>query len=562
MHDTPTAPPARHRARDRAPLNPKSTSTDNVAAVVFAAVVAVLTVGCGTAPALADPTTAPATATPTPSPHTTSPVTTVPTPTSSPSAPRSSSSTTVSLTPTLPPSPSSTATGSTTCPALYLIGVQTGDEGAASSVDTGDTGMLGQVFGPITAAVGDSVAREYIGFGASDTNSATYRSDVTAAGDRIEQTATAVTARCEQTRIGVVGYAQGAAAAAVFAENVGAGRSGVPADKVAGIALLSNPSRRAAQPVLPGTDSGTPNAVPGTGGTHVGKVALSNVGLSGAGIDAAAQPANYGTLAGRVADLCVAGDATCDVTSGSPLATAVANIAGQTEGKDPVAAITTVARALAATVFTTAVGVVNDDLTGTSLDQLTYDPTQTLGQRIATASSPTATTATSSDALSALFKLGSIGLNAVVSVARTVFTASTIAELATVGLANPWAAVATLGAKVATAVVDLVPPQSISTWVNSAFEAITSTITDSADLYTTSATAQYSDSTGRRASYSTVAATTDGHSPVTAVADWFTAAAHDLAPPGTEIPARTTTPTVTDLPATPRTSATTPPHTR
>ncbi|MEV0336908.1 cutinase family protein [Nocardia sp. NPDC050717] len=437
------------------------------------------------------------------------------------------------------------------CPALYVLGVQSGEEGAANSVDTGDTGVLGQAFGRLSAAVGAVIERSYIVVGA-EVNTTNYPVAVTTAAEQIEQRATEVIARCPTTQIAVAGYAQGAAAATTFAEKAGNGQSRVPADKVAAVALLANPARRAATGALPGTaNAAVPSAAPGTSGTEVAKIELANVGLSGAGIAASAAPANYGALVGRVADLCVAGDATCDVGSGSPLLTAVSNITGQAEGKDPVAAISTVAQALASTAFTTAVGVVNDDISGTSLDQLSYTPNETLGQRIAAASSPTATTPTESDALSALFKIGTIGLNAVVSVAQKVFTATTIAELAAVGLSNPAAAVAVLGTKVADAVVDMVPPQSISTWVNDAFEAITSTITEPQDLYTTSATAQYSDASGRRSSYSTVSVTTGGDTPLAATTAWFTAIARDLTaatPAPTKQPTHSSTtakPTVT-----------------
>lgn len=449
------------------------------------------------------------------------------------------------------PTTSREPTSAAACPALYVLGVQSGEEGAATSVDTGDTGVLGQAFGRLGAAVGAVIERSYIVVGA-EVNTTNYPAAVTAAAEQIEQRASEVIDRCPTTQIAVAGYAQGAAAATTFAEKAGNGQSRVPADKVAAVALLANPARRAATGALPGTDNAAvPAAAPGTAGAEVAKIELANVGLSGAGIAASAAPANYGSLVGRVADLCVAGDATCDVQSGSPLLTAVTNITAQTEGKDPVAAIATVAQALASTAFSTAVGVVNDDISGTSLDQLSYTPTQTLGQRIAAASSPTATTPTESDALSALFKLGTIGLNAVVSVAQKVFTATTIAELAAVGLSNPAAAVAVLGTKVADAVVDLVPPQSISTWVNDAFEAITSTITEPQDLYTTSATAQYSDASGRRSSYSTVSVTASGDTPLAATTAWFTAIAHDLSaatPSPTEQPTHSSTaakPTVT-----------------
>ncbi|MEV0768505.1 cutinase family protein [Nocardia salmonicida] len=427
-----------------------------------------------------------------------------------------------------PHSTTTTAPVSSTCPALFVLGVQSEEEGATTTMDTGDSGILGQAFGRMMNESDGGIERSYIVFGAQ-IDTANYPAAVTAAADRIEQAAGEVIDRCESTRIAVAGYAQGAAAASAFAENVGAGHSRIPADKVAAVALLANPARRAAASALPGTDNASiPSPTPGTDGAKVATISLTNTGLSGAGIDASAAPTSFGALVGRVADLCVAGDATCDVQSGSPLLTAVSNIAAQAEGKDPVAAITTVAQALASTAFSTAAGVVNEDISGTSLDQVSYTPEQTLGQRLAAASSPTATPVTESDALSALFKIGTIGLNAVISVAQEVFTATTIAELAAVGLSNPIGAVAVLGTKVAEAVVDLVPPQSLSTWVNDAFEAITTTITDTQDLYTTSATAQYSDSTGRHSTYGSISATTSGETPLTATAAWFTALAADI----------------------------------
>ncbi|MFE3360854.1 hypothetical protein ACFXOQ_37520, partial [Streptomyces californicus] len=221
----------------------------------------------------------------------------------------------------------------------------------------------------------------------------------------------------------------------------------------------------------------------------------------------------------------MAGDATCDTPSGSPLATAAANIAARTDTGDPIAAISTIANALAATVFTTAVGVVNEDLSGTSLDQLSYQPTKTLGQRVAEASDPATTPPSQTDALGALFKLGTIGLNAAITVARTVITPATVAELATVGMADPLAAVAVLGAKLAGAVVELIPPQTASRWIEYAYTAITSTVTEPDQLYTLAGTAQYSATTGRHGSYDTVSAATSGSSTLRTVANWFIAVA-------------------------------------
>ncbi|WP_327097006.1 cutinase family protein [Nocardia vinacea] len=441
----------------------------------------------------------------------------------------------------------------TRCPSLYALGVQGSDEAAPDAAITSDSGALGQMFGPLAAAAGDLVQRAYVPYGhAADGTALPYDAAVTAASARLEQMAAEVLARCPTTKIAAAGYAQGAPAVAQFAQRVGTGNTQLRADQIAGIALLANPNRDTNTPVLPGRPGATsPSAAPGTTGQKVAEIALLNPSLSGAGITAGAASSGYGALTGRVADLCVAGDATCDTPTASPLATAAANIAARSDLRDPIAAISTIAQALSATVYTTAVNVVNKDLTGTSLDQLSYQPTKTLGQRLAEASDPNTTPPAPSDALAALFKIGTIGLNAAISVARTVFTPATITELATVGMSDPLAAVAVLGTKLASAVVELVPPQTTSRWINDTFTAITSTITDHSELYTLAGSAQYSDTTGRHGSYQTVPAATTGKSALAATADWFTALARDLAATGTaSAPPQSTTASTTSAAAT------------
>ncbi|WP_433678344.1 cutinase family protein [Nocardia sp. CA-119907] len=421
------------------------------------------------------------------------------------------------------------------CPSLYALGVQGSDEASPDAAITSDSGALGQMFGPLAAAAGDLVQRAYVPYGrTSDGTALSYDAAVTDATALLEQMAAEVVARCPATKIAAAGYAQGAPAVERFAQRVGAGTAALGADQVAGIALLANPDRDTNTPVLPGRPGATtPAAAPGTTGDKVAEIALLNPSLSGAGITAGARSGDYGALTGRVADLCVAGDATCDTPTGSPLATTAANIATRSDLRDPVAAISTIAQALSATVYTTAVNVVNEDVVGTSLDQLSYQPAKPLGQRLAEASDPNTAPPGPTDALAALFKVGTIGLNAAISVARKVFTPATITELATVGMGDPLAAIAVLGTKLATAVVELIPPQTASRWINETFTAITSTVTDHSELYALTGAAQYSDTTGRHGSYRTVPATPAGRSALAATADWFTALARDLAATGT-----------------------------
>ncbi|WP_185757116.1 cutinase family protein [Nocardia bhagyanarayanae] len=412
-----------------------------------------------------------------------------------------------------------------------------------------DTGVLGLVLGPLKSGT-DRVERAYVPYGYDDSmKRLPYEEAAAAAEERLEQMANEILERCSDTRIAAVGYAHGAPPVQRWAHRVGASQSRVPADRVAAVALLANPDRAPRTPVLPGRPNATtPAAVPGTAGAAVGAITLLGSATTGAGITATASSAaatatGYGALTGRVGDWCAAGDATCDTPPQSPLAATVANIAARSNLGDPIAAITTIAQALASTTFTAATTVINEDLHGTTLDELTYQPQASLGQRLVEASNPDTPAPEGRDVLAALAKLGGIGFHAVVAVAREVLTPATIAELATVGMASPWAAVGALGAKVAGAVANLVPPQTASRWINDTFEAITSTVTDPGELYALAGTARYSDTHGRTGAYRRTPATPDGDSTLTTVTNWLAAAADDLAAatPTTKTPVTRTT---------------------
>ncbi|WP_181063426.1 cutinase family protein [Nocardia nova] len=433
------------------------------------------------------------------------------------------------------------------CPVLFVFGVQGPGESATDTAPTLDTGALGQLFTPLEARAGDQIQRLYIPYGTSETGEPEpYGQATTSAAQRLESEASEVVHRCPTTKIAAVGYGQGAAAVADVAHRVGDNTATVEADSIAGIALLANPAR-AGSDVFPGRpEQTTPAPAPGTTGAAVASIHFANTSRNGTGISAnSSEDVGFGALAGRVADLCVPGDLACDAPAGSPLTQTVKNIAAQSNLGDPVAAISTIAQALAATTWKTAVGVVTDDIAGNSLDELSYQPAKPLGQRLAEASDPSTPMPGPDDALAALFRIGTIGLNTVVSVAQKVFTPATIAELATVGMANPAAALGILGTKLAGAVADLIPPQTALSWVNQAFDAITSTVTDDQQLYQLATYTQYSDTAGHHAAYTSTPATPTGTPAVDAVADWFTALAHDLAATdpsmATPLPPTTTT---------------------
>ncbi|MGV9415870.1 cutinase family protein [Nocardia sp. NPDC003693] len=430
-----------------------------------------------------------------------------------------------------------------TCPALYALGIQGTGESSPDAAVTTDTGMLSAVFRPMMSGAGEHglVDRAYVPYEASfggavltGTGVTPYMQSITGGLDRLKSMAKQVVERCSNTRIALAGYSQGAHVASLFAQEVGAGKGVVSADKIAAVALFGDPTRNAGAALFPGKPGQTvPDAAPGTDGTEV--KALSSPPQSsepavGSGIGSAGAPqAGFGTLAGRVANFCSTGDLACDAPNAAPLVRVVANIASQVElsGGDPINSLRSVAEAVAFTSIKTFTEVVNNDISGTSLTDLSITPQKSISQRVAEASDPRNTSVDIPGAIQALVKIGTIAFNSVVSVVRTVLTATNIAEIATAGLANPLAGLMVLGTKVLGAVTNLVPPTTISKLTGQAFTALVQNVTDNKDLLDVTTWVKYWN-TARKHDYANAEGSGFGESPAAYVGHWFAATAVDL----------------------------------
>ena len=425
------------------------------------------------------------------------------------------------------------------CPTLYVLGVQgTGESSEDAAVDT-DSGMLGSVMRPLLSLAGSKVARAYVpypaGFGgAVEGGKEPYSKSVTTAMNRLSSMITQIADKCADTEFALAGYSQGAHAAANIAKQIGAGKGPIAADRVAGVALFGNPARPTDSPVFPGAPGkSTPDPAPGTSGKSLAEVpAPEAVAVAGGGIGPTDdQQSGYGALSGRVMDRCAPGDLACAAPADAPVAHLVANIAGQSslDSSDPVAALTSIGQALAVTSIKAGVEVVNEDVQGETLEELSYTPTESISQRLATASDPRTPLPTIPEAINAVVKVGTIGFNAVTTVLRTTFTPDTIGALATVGLANPPAALGILGAKLGAAIVELVPPVTVNRWANEAFTAVEQNLTDNKELFEVSTMVNYWKTAAAHGSYTNDASTSSGASSTLFVAQWFAALAHDLA---------------------------------
>ncbi len=434
------------------------------------------------------------------------------------------------------------ASATSTCPGLMVYGIQGTGQSSPDADPNQDAGFLSRVLAPAMREAGEHMDRAYVpydaGFGgAVPGGTKPYAESVDGAVTTAEDWIKDKVADCPATKFGLVGYSQGAHAVRVVLNNIVNGKTAINADQLALVANFGDPGRPQGAPLFPGRPGqASPSPVPGTVGDAVSQVvaAVSST-PQGGGIapEADVDDTAYEAIAGRYLSSCTDGDLACDAPANAPLAHLVTNIAGQSELNpgDPLGSLSTIAEALAMTTVKTAVPVINEDIQApeNNLESLSYEPTQTLSQRLATASDPRTPLPSISDALSAVIKVGTIGLNAVKTVVQTVATPETIGALAIAGATNPMAVVGILGAKLGEAAVALVPPATQKRWVSNAFDAFEAELGANKDLFEISSLLKYRDAAKQHTSYSDVAATPTGAPPTTLVADWITAAATDIA---------------------------------
>lgn len=428
------------------------------------------------------------------------------------------------------------------CPALMVYGIQgTGQSSEHASPDQ-DNGFLSLVLGPLADGK-TPVERKYVpydaGFGgAVPGGSKPYDESVMGAVNTGKRWVNEFTQRCPDARVAFVGYSQGAHAARLLATEVIEGKTKISTDDIAAVATFGDPTRPKGAPLFPGAPGQvTPSPVPGTAGEAVSKVAAAAVPVAeGGGIGPSKDvDADLSELAGRYMSFCTPGDLSCDAPSDAPIVRLVTNMAGQStlNKDDPVATLTSLGEALALTTVKTAVPLINEDVQApeNNLESLSYQPQQTLSSRLADASDPRSPMPTIDEGLRALWKVGTIGLNAVRTMVRTVATPETIGQVVMAGATNPAAIIGVLAPKVAQAAVELVPPATTQRWVSEAFSTFQSEFEDNEELFSVTSALKLFNTAAKHGSYGTVAATPTGAPPTKFVTEWLRAAAQDLAKP-------------------------------
>ncbi|NQE88929.1 cutinase family protein [Nocardia terpenica] len=420
------------------------------------------------------------------------------------------------------------------CPSLYVLAVQgTGQSSPLTPPDGADAGMLGAVLAPLRATGPRLVAHAYVpyeaGFGgAVPGGDVPYVASVSGGLDRLRSMAATVLADCPRTELGLLGYSQGAHIVSIFAREIGDGSGVVPADRVAAVALLADPTRGPAASLFPGApDRSAPAAVPGTTGADVsGLQADVRQVAEGEGIGPDGDIAtDFGALTGRVASLCLPGDLACDAPS-MPLLRVLVNIAGQAElnPADPIAALTSIVVAVQATAARTVTEVIDHDLRGSTLGTLSLVPGWSLSQRLADASDPRETP----DTRAAVLKLATSAVNSLLAVTGRMLTPADIAEVAALAAADPNAAIALLAEKFVTADRRATPRGAVFHLITDLVDAVANLIDDSGRLLDPAVWWKYLDTASQHGAYQTAAFTTSGQPAVEYISDWFNAAARDL----------------------------------
>ncbi len=198
------------------------------------------------------------------------------------------------------------ARAETACPGLYVVAVPGTWE--TSDQNNGDVprGMLALA----TDGLPDSVRTDFVNYAATafPWEREVYGNSKVEAVDRARRLIVAMARRCAATRIALVGYSQGADAAGDLAALIGSGSGGVSPNRIAGVALLSDPQRAPGDllvgPPVPGAGIGGP------------------------------RPGGFGALAARTHTICAVGDLYC-ATPSNDFVARFAGLAVQASGLDP-----------------------------------------------------------------------------------------------------------------------------------------------------------------------------------------------------------------------------------
>ncbi|MBO0878814.1 MAG: cutinase family protein [Mycobacterium sp.] len=288
------------------------------------------------------------------------------------------------------PASAAAAPAAPTCPDLFVLGVQGTSESNPAADPLATTGMIGQVFGPLAnnRNIGHTTIPYVAAFGGAPgtgLDSTPFATSQAQAEQHLDATATSKSAQCPSTSLAFVGFSQGGGVVADYARKIGAGATSIRPDRVAGVAAISDWTRAPGGDRIPGRPGQTtPDPPAGTTGVATSHVHLPPVPTSG-GIGA--NTTGFGSLTGHVAEICAAGDLSCDAPPHAELLRAAGGIAAQADLHDPVAAAATLSAGASRALVSAKASLALNDL-HVEGGQVNYVPAEPASQRLADAADP------------------------------------------------------------------------------------------------------------------------------------------------------------------------------
>lgn len=387
-----------------------------------------------------------------------------------------------------------------------------------------------------------------------------------------------VASDCPQSKVFLAGHSQGAQVASTVAREIGSGKTNFPADKIAGVALFSDPTRARGVATMQG-DNETPGAVPGTTGDNVGQVGdfsapeQDKLDGGGMGLDKTGEE-GFGEISDRVASWCADGDLVCDLPIEGKLTDLVVGTAERLDLSDPEESLQAVSDTLGPAVQ---LGGVND-VKGDSIDfgeggfkaQAVSDDTVKANASSTSESASATTTATTTSksasgqsgdliesiardgvnskvnaqksassigddfigdlgksVIGAVSKLGGMALGKGITIVKKAVTVENLAQVVSAGVANPKAGLAVAAAKLGEAALEVLTPETVTGMADEVFKEI-DVLGISGDGLAETAV-QAAGHGEAHNSYGSRPATADGRTAIDATVDWVVASSRDVA---------------------------------
>ena len=368
-----------------------------------------------------------------------------------------------------------------------------------------------------------------------------YKESMYEGAENTAKVLTQISTDCPETKVFLAGHSQGAQVVSAVAREIGNGVSDFPAEKVAGVALFSDPTRDKAVPVMQGS-SNSPAPVPGTDGGNVRQVgdfiSPEQAELDGAGMGVNHGGKGFGALSNRVASWCADGDLVCDLPISGELSQLVIGTAERLELDDPEASLQAVKDTLGPAVQLGGVDQVDDGEINfgeggfEAKAETASEDKSLLSQVSAAGNAKTVRSGTLIDGLgeavvSTVSTLGGMALNTGIAVAKEAVTVENLAQVAIAGVQSPQLGMAVAASKLLGAANDVVTPEFVSARAEEVMNEVEVMGISGKGL--TDVAVQAAGHGAAHNSYGSRPMTTDGRTAIDATVDWVVAGARDSA---------------------------------